>query len=122
MSELVSDILIYLLLLSGVGFGGIALMGLLIFPDIRSRMYTALRASLISMGAVLGAAVIYAFTAITANSGTQYSTFLIHALFLGGVIAVGVMFINKQVLEKTKSQVYCGNPPLQNTEEKKNES
>jgi len=119
MSELISDILIYLLLFAGVGFGGIALMGLLIFPDIRSRMYTALRASLICMGVILGAAVVYAVTAIAANGGAQYFTFLIHVLFLGGITAVAVMIINQQVLEKTKSQVYCGNPPQQNIDNKK---
>ena len=119
MSELVADLLIYLLLFAGVGFGGIALMGLLIFPDIRSRMYTALRASLISIAAVLGAAVIYAITQWARASGQQYSTFLIHAIFLGGIMAVAVMIINRQVLEKTRDQVYCGNPPPQNPEEKK---
>jgi hypothetical protein len=110
MSELVADILIYLLLLAAVGFAGISLMGLLIFPDIRSRMYTALRAGLICAGAALSAAIVYAFTAVVIGSGVQYSTFLVHALFLGGVIAVAVMIINQQVLEKTKSLVYCGNP------------
>jgi hypothetical protein len=122
MSELVSDILIYLLLLAGVGFGGISLMGLLIFPDIRSRMYTALRAGLISIGAVLGAAIVYAVTAVASGSGEPYFTFLFHVLFLGGVTAVAVMIINQQVLEKTKSQVYCGNTLPPNPEEKKKES
>jgi hypothetical protein len=118
MSELAADILIYLLLFAGVGFGGISLMGLMIFPDIRSRMYTALRAGLICIGTVLGAAITYALTAVAVGGGGQYSTFLVHVIFLGGVMVVAVMIINQQVLEKTKSQVFCG-VPEKNPDEKK---
>jgi hypothetical protein len=118
MSELVSDILIFLLLLAGIGFGGISLMGLLIFPDIRSRMYTALRASLLCIAAVLGAAVIYAITWLAGHGGENYSTFLIHVIFLGGVMAIAVMIINRQVLEETTDMVYRGNPALQNPDKK----
>jgi hypothetical protein len=108
MSSLVFDLLIYLLLVAGVGFGGIALMGLLIFPDLHSRMYTALRASLICMAAVVGAAVMYATALLSGAGGDQYFVFFSHVVFLAGVIAVGIMVINRQVLDKTKALVYRG--------------
>lgn len=111
MSNLISDILIYLLLLAGIGFGGISLMGLLIFPDIRSRMYTALRAGLISIGALICAAVVYAITLLPGNSGDVYLSFLIHVIFLAAMVAVGVMVINRQVLDKTRALVYRGCVP-----------
>jgi multicomponent Na+:H+ antiporter subunit G len=111
MSDLVADLLICLLLLAGVGFGGISLMGLLIFPDIHSRMYTALRASLICVAILTGASAVYALALLGRTGSGQYATFLIHALFLAGMIAVGIMIINRQVLDKTRALVYCGNAP-----------
>jgi len=121
MSDLVADIAIYLLLLAGIGFGGIALMGLLIFPDLHSRMYTALRASLICAAAVVAAAIVYALALLAGYGGDQYAAFLIHALFLAGMIAVGIMVINRQVLDKTKALVYCGHVPAQTPDQKKAE-
>jgi multisubunit Na+/H+ antiporter MnhG subunit len=118
MSDLIADIIIYLLLVAGIGFGGISLMGLLIFPDIRSRMYTALRSSLISMVAIIGAAIVYAIALRAGNGGDQYMTFLFHTIFLAAIMAIAIMAVNRLVLEKTHGVVYCGTPPPQNTEEK----
>lgn len=122
MSNLLFDILICLFLLAGAGFGLISLMGLLIFPDIHSRMYTALRAGLICMGAVVGAAVLYAFWHLTDNGGDLYFTFFFHTLFLASVIAVGVMVINRQVLDKTQAMIYCGTTPVIPADKKKDDS
>ena len=52
MSSLPADIIIWALLVVGTVFAGIGLMGLLIFPDTRSRMFTAFRATAIGLGAV----------------------------------------------------------------------
>jgi len=120
-SDPVADIFIYLLLMAGVGFGGIALMGLLIFPDLHSRMYTALRASLICVAAVVGAAVVYVMARFIGAGGDQYAMFLIHALFLAGIVAVGIMVINRQVLDKTKALVYCGSVPVKTADQEKAE-
>lgn len=122
MSDLVADILIYLLILAGVGFGGISLMGLLIFPDIHSRMYTALRASLICGGAIIGAAVVYAITLLSGNGGELYFTFLFHVIFLAAMIAVSIMIINRQVLDKTRALAYCGTEPDGTVEQDRKES
>lgn len=122
MSDLVADIIIYLLMLAGVGFGGISLMGLLIFPDIHSRMYTALRAGLICVGAIVCAAVVYAVTLLSGMGGDLYFTFLSHVIFLAAVMAVGIMIINRQVLDKTRALVYCGTSPSQAVDQEKQES
>jgi multicomponent Na+:H+ antiporter subunit G len=121
-SVLAADLLIYLLLLAGVGFGGISLMGLLIFPDLHSRMYTALRAGLISMAAIIGAGVVYALTLLAGTGSDQYSAFLFHTMFLAAVVAVSIMVIDRQVLEKTKALIFCGNPAAQDAGNKKGES
>jgi multicomponent Na+:H+ antiporter subunit G len=121
MSNLAVDLLIYLLLLTGVGFGGIALMGLLIFPDIHSRMYTALRAGLLSIAGITGAAVVYAIAFLAGSGGDLYSTFLIHAIFLLGITVVAVMVIDRQVLDKTRALVYCGSRPAPVPEPEKKE-
>jgi multisubunit Na+/H+ antiporter MnhG subunit len=118
-SNPVADIFIYLLLVVGVGFGGIALMGLLIFPDIHSRMYTALRASLICVAAVVGASVVYVMARLIDTGGDQYAMFLIHTIFLAGMVAVGIMVINRQVLDKTKALVYCGSVPAKTADQEK---
>jgi len=110
MSSLVADILIYLLLLAGVGFGAISLMGLLIFPDIHSRMYTALRAGVICMAGIAGAAVIYAFTLLPGAYSDLYLTFLSHVLIFAGMAGLAVTVISRQIKEKTKALVYRGIP------------
>lgn len=122
MSDMVADIIIYLLMLAGVGFGGISLMGLLIFPDIHSRMYTALRAGLICTGAIVCATVVYAITLLSGNGGDLYLTFLFHVILLAAVIAVAVMIINRLVLDKTRALVYRGNVAADAADEGRNET
>lgn len=121
MSSLVADILIYLLLAAGVGFGGIALMGLLIFPDLHSRMYTALRASLICVMAVVGAAAVYSVALLIESGGDQYATFLFHIIFFAVIMVVAIMVINRQVLDKTKALAYCGSTLKQKPDQEKPE-
>lgn len=108
MSSLVADIVIVLLLFTGIVFGGISLLGLLIFPDIRSRMYTAIRAGLICAAAIFGGAVVYAAAMLAGPGGEQYATFFFHAVLLAGIIAVGTMIVSRQLLEKTRGLVYRG--------------
>jgi hypothetical protein len=122
MSGLVADIIIYLLMLTGVGFGGIALMGLLIFPDIHSRMYTALRASLICVGAMVCSAVVYAITLLSANGSDLYFTFLFHVIFLAAVMAVGIIIINRLVLDKVRALVYRGEAAVRPVDTGKNKT
>jgi multicomponent Na+:H+ antiporter subunit G len=122
MSSVAADLVIFPLLFLGVMFGGISLLGLLIFPDIRSRMYTALRAGLISAILVIAAGAVFALARLAESGGSQYQTFLFHALFLCGLIIVGTMILSRQILEKTHAMAYCVNPPGDSGTEKKEAS
>ena len=53
MSDPFIDAVIYILFTVSVGFSGIGVIGLLLFPDIRSRLYTAVRATLIGTAAMV---------------------------------------------------------------------
>ncbi len=108
MTSLVADILIYLLLVAGVGFGGIALMGLLIFPDLHSRLFTALRASMICGGSVLGAAIVYGIFRFVNSGGDPYAQFVLHAIVLAMIIAIGITVTGRLVRDKTKALVFSG--------------
>ena len=122
MSSLLIDLIIWILLIVGVGFGLISLIGLLLFPDTRSRMYTALRASLISIGATGIAVFIYGLNALqTAGGGNQYITLLMHTVLLVVVVAIGNYVVSETILEKTRS-IICNPAPEEKSgkdEEKK---
>ena len=59
MSAWLLDGLITVLLVLAVGFGAISVIGLLLFPDIRSRSFTGLRAGILATALVTGAGVCY---------------------------------------------------------------
>jgi len=101
MSSLVIDLIIWILLIASVGFGLISLVGLLLFPDTRSRMYTAVRACLISIGATGLAAIIYGLNALQTAGGNQYLTLILHTLMLVVVVATGNYVVSCIILEKT---------------------
>ncbi|MDO8872545.1 MAG: monovalent cation/H(+) antiporter subunit G [Methanoregula sp.] len=102
MSSLLIDLVIWILLIAGVGFGLIGLIGLMLFPDTRSRMYTAIRANLISIGATGIAVIIYGFNALQIPGGNQYFTLLLHTLLLVVVMAIGNYVVSRAILEKTR--------------------
>ncbi len=82
MSDPVIDAAIFILLVISVGFGGIGVIGLLLFPDIRSRMYTAFRATVISISAIILSVIIYALSTFISSGGDQYITLILHSLVL----------------------------------------
>ncbi|MDD1695680.1 MAG: monovalent cation/H(+) antiporter subunit G [Methanoregula sp.] len=82
MSNPIIDGIIFLLLFIGVGFGAISVIGLLLFPDIRSRMYTATRASLISISAMMVSVILYALFMLSSGGGSQYTTLVLHIMVL----------------------------------------
>ena len=91
MSAVLVDIILYVLLFIGVGFGGIGVIGLMLFPDIRSRMFIGTRATLISCCAIFLAGIIFSLFSIFTRGGTQYTTFIVYAvLFL-----ILVVFLNQ---------------------------
>jgi len=104
---LVWDILIWLFLFIGVGFGALAFFGLLIFPDIRSRMFTATRASLISVSAVSVAVVLFGINGFLVAGGSQYVTLIIHTLFFYGMVVVASVSIARIIHDQTRTEA-CG--------------
>ena len=98
MMDLLMDIILTLLLLAAIGFGGISLMGLLIFPDIRSRSFTGLRAGILSIALVTAAAIFYGLYSWVVTGGIQYLVFV-----LISVIAFGIVV----VLNKKAADIVC---------------
>jgi len=101
MSSLPADIIIWALLFAGVVFGGIGLMGLMLFPDTRSRMFTAFRASAIGLGAVAFAVITYAYTLFVITGSNEYTALILRTLFLVFVLAAGTWMINGIIRERT---------------------
>jgi multisubunit Na+/H+ antiporter MnhG subunit len=108
MSSLPADLIIWALLFIGTVFCGVGLMGLLIFPDTKSRMFTAFRATAIGLGAVVLAVITYGYSLVMIAGGDQYTGLILRTLFLAFVLAAGtwVMYgiIRKRTCrENTKS-------------------
>ncbi len=110
MSSLAIDLIIWALLFAGVGFGLIGLIGLMLFPDTRSRMYTAVRACLISIGATVLAVIVYGLNALQTSGGNQYVTLILHTLLLVLIVAAGNYLVSRSILEKIR--LYTGNPAV----------
>ena len=96
------DILIWISLAVGVGFGALGFFGLLIFPDIRSRMFTAIRAILISVSAIAIAVILFGINGFLKTGGNQYETLIIHTLFFYGVVIVANVSIARIILDRTR--------------------
>jgi len=114
MSAPVIDAAIFILLVISVGFGGIGVIGLLLFPDIRSRMYTAFRATVISISAITLSVIIYALFTFTSSGGDQYIALILHSMVLLFIIAVVNGVVYKTILDRTKSVPSCRPAPEQN--------
>jgi multisubunit Na+/H+ antiporter MnhG subunit len=104
MSSLPADIIIWALLFAGTVFAGIGLMGLLIFPDTRSRMFTAFRATAIGLGAVALAVITYGFTLFTTTGSDQYPALILHMLVLVFVLAAGTRVMYRIIRERTNPE------------------
>jgi multisubunit Na+/H+ antiporter MnhG subunit len=118
MSDPAIDAAIFILLIISVGFGGIGVIGLLLFPDIRSRMYTAFRATVISISAIILSAIVYALSIFVSGGGDQYITLIFHSLVLLFFVAVANTVVYRTILERTKSVTTC-QIPLEQTRDNK---
>ena len=119
MSDVFVDAVIFILLVISVGFGGIGVIGLLLFPDIRSRMYTAFRATVISISAMILSVIIYALYTFISSGGDQYIALLLHSLFLLCIVAVANGLVYKTVLDRTKPVSTCQVSAEQNKDNNK---
>jgi multisubunit Na+/H+ antiporter MnhG subunit len=102
MSSILADGAIWILIAAGAGFCAIGAFGLFIFPDTRSRGFTALRGSLIGVMAAGVAAMIFAAEAWFPSGGDQYPAFALRVLILCGVIAAGNIALYRIIQERTK--------------------
>jgi|WetSurMetagenome_2_1015567.scaffolds.fasta_scaffold07454_7 hypothetical protein len=116
MTDLLMDISIWVLLVVAIGFGGIGLMGLMIFPDTRSRMYTAFRASAIGVGALVFALVVVDLSLFQSTGTNPYGTHILHAAFLLFVLLAGCWFMDRMIRDLTKAGSFCNVEPGQNAE------
>ena len=107
MSDPVIDAAIYILLVISVGFGGIGVIGLLLFPDIRSRMYTAFRATVICVSAIILSVILYAVSTFVSEGGEQYLTLILHSLCLLIIVAVANGLVYKTILDRIKRVRNC---------------
>ncbi|MFA4860878.1 monovalent cation/H(+) antiporter subunit G [Methanoregula sp.] len=100
---LAADILIWLLLAAGIGFGALGLFGLVIFPDIRSRMYTAVRATLISVTLITVSSLIYAASRFLETNGSQYLTLAVTAIILYIIIVIATVILSREIQGQIKT-------------------
>ena len=120
MSSFSADVVIWFLLAAGTVFAGVGIMGLLIFPDTRSRMFTAFRATAIGLGAVCLAVLVYGYTLSEETGDSVYTGLIFRTLFLAVVLFAGMGAMYGIVRERTGRRQQADNGPLR-TEEVKTE-
>ena len=113
------DAVIFILLVISVGFGAIGVIGLFLFPDIRSRTYTVIRATVISFSAILLSVIIYALYTFISSGGDLYITLILHSLVFLCIVAVANGVIYKTILDRIKSVTTCQVPAEQNQDKNK---
>jgi multicomponent Na+:H+ antiporter subunit G len=117
MSSLIIDSIIFLLLAISIGFGGISVIGLLLFPDIRSRMHTATRASLISVSAITVSVITYALFILNSGGGNQYGTLVLHTLVLLIVVAAANAIMYRTISDRINIPNACKGQPGQKNDD-----
>lgn len=111
MSSFSADIVIWVLLAAGSLFAGIGIMGLVIFPDTRSRMFTAFRASAIALGAVAMSAIVYGSTLFTETGSDLYPGFMLRTLFLVLVLTLGTWMLYGMIRKNAAGMPAAGRQP-----------
>jgi len=107
MTSLFIDAGIFALLFLAVGFGGIGIIGLLVFPDIRSRMYTATRATVISMSSMTLAGLLYALSTFFAGEEDVYLILIADITILFGIVIAANFLVYRLILRRTKTAGSC---------------
>ena len=107
MSPGLVDLLIWILLFAGIGFGLLAFVGMLIFPDIRSRRFTASRAVLISLTLVTGAAIVFGFYRYP-GGGADYLALVIRAFVLWLLLTITAVLVSRSIMARVSAEQQCG--------------
>lgn len=101
MSSPAADLCIWALLFSSIVFSCIGIFGLVIFPDTRSRMFTAFRATAIGLGAVIAAVLSYGSAMLWEYKGGEYPALIVHTIFLAAVLAAGIWLMHRIIRGRT---------------------
>lgn len=109
MSSFFADIAIWILLFAGFVFGILGFFGLLIFPDIRSRMFTASRAALIAAGFVIAAILLYGINGFLETGQDIYLSLLIRTVLLAVILSAGTAVVTRIVRGRVAEII----PPLE---------
>lgn len=107
MSDPFIDAVIFFLFIVSVAFSGIGVTGLFLFPDIRSRLYTAVRATTIGNAAMVLSVTAYAFFIFVSGEGDQYSSLVIHTFVLLCIVIVANMVLYRMVRKKAGIPLAC---------------
>jgi len=121
MSSFSADVVIWFLLAAGIVFAGVGIMGLLIFPDTRSRMFTAFRATAISLGAVCLAVLMYGYTLFTESGDSVYLGLIFRTLFLAFILFAGMGAMYGIIRERTGRGIAEGRGRVQEEDLKNGE-
>ena len=97
-----ADILIWVLLATGIGFCALGLFGLVIFPDIRSRMYTAVRATIIGVSALMLSGMVYAVVLYSETSEGQYLSLAAGIILLYAIVLAGTLFVSREIENRVR--------------------
>jgi multicomponent Na+:H+ antiporter subunit G len=101
-----ADLLIWLLLIAGIGFALLAFVGLLIFPDIRSRRFTATRAALISTSLVAGAVIVFGLYKYP-DGGGDYLALVVRTIILWLILALTLILVSRNILWQVSAAPVC---------------
>jgi multicomponent Na+:H+ antiporter subunit G len=118
MSNPLIDAVIFILIGLSISFAGIGMIGLFLFPDIRSRMHTAFRATLISLGCLWTSVIVFALFVVFSGIGGQYIIFVIHSVVLLIIVIIANAVLYKLFRERTKTTSACGQSDQQKIDNK----
>jgi len=107
MTAILVDATMFTLLALSIGFAGVGVIGLLVFPDTRSRMYTATRAPVIGICAMIVAVIVYALSMILSGGGDRYSALIVHVLVLLCIVVAANVLMYRIILGQTKTMGAC---------------
>jgi len=103
MSNPFIDAVIYILFIISIGFGGIGVIGLFLFPDIRSRLHTAVRATIIGTAAMVLSLIAYALFVSLSGSADLYRSLVIHTLILMCIVMGANLVLYRMILTRAKN-------------------
>ncbi|MFA6362763.1 hypothetical protein [Methanoregula sp.] len=101
MIEWAVDVFLYILLLAAIGFGWISVIGLILFPDIRSRAFTGLRAGFIAIALVTIAGICYGLFLWITTGGLQYLLYIIAIVLMCVLVVILNRIAANEVCRKT---------------------